>query len=89
MKRYEKLALLTKVVQGNITEHTRQQLRQSVDYGPIIAIIRVSCDGPKPEDEIWIQEENQKISMLYSDLETYAARKENSVIFIFPDNGRG
>lgn len=88
MKRHEKLALLTKVVQGNVTDHVKHQLRQSVDYGPIIAIVRAGHEGPKPDDQVTIQEGTKEITMLYKELDAYAAKKADAVMFVFPHNGR-
>ncbi|WP_041616296.1 hypothetical protein [Spirosoma linguale] len=88
MKRTDKINLLTKVVQGQVNEAVRQRLRESQENEAIIGIFSPDKNNPGPDDEIVIQERDKEIRIPYRQLDQYAWRKGNSVIFLLPDNQR-
>ncbi|MCX6214653.1 hypothetical protein [Spirosoma sp.] len=88
MKRHEKIALLTKLVQGQVNEAVRQRLRESQENEAIIGIFSPDKNPPSPDDEIVIQERDKEIRIPYKELDQYAWRKGISVIFLLPDNQR-
>ena len=88
MKRAEKIALLAKVVQGQITPRTKEQLRQTLTPGGMAIILRPGQTDPGPDDEVSFHHNGRRHTMPYRDVPAFT-RYDPLTVVLLPDNGRG
>ncbi|GAB4038676.1 hypothetical protein [Spirosoma jeollabukense] len=87
MKRTEKIALLTKIIQGKSSEGVKQQLKQSIGPGAVVIIYRHGALRPAPTDEVSFHYKGKPVTMPYKDIQAFT-RYEPLTICMIPDNGR-
>lgn len=87
MKRAEKIALLTKIVNGEVNEGTRRQLSQSNGPGGIVLIYQPGDANPSPDDAVSFEHNGQRVTMPYKDIQAFT-RYDPLTIFFIPDKGR-
>ena len=87
MKRADKIALLTKIIQGQVSHETRQLLRQSNGPGAVVIIYQHEASNPGPTDEVSFYHKGQQVTMPYGDIQAFTRYEPLTVCFI-PDNGR-
>jgi hypothetical protein len=92
MKRADKIALLSKIIQGQISPATRQQIRQSngpgtAVPGAVVIIYKLEAPNPGPTDEVIFYHKGQQVTMPYKDIQAFTRYEPLTVCFI-PDNGR-
>ncbi|WP_461148872.1 hypothetical protein [Spirosoma pulveris] len=87
MKRGEKIALLTKIVEGKASNETVKLLRQSKGPGCVIIIYRHGASEPGPDDLVSFHHKGKRVTMPYKDVEAFT-RYDPLTIIMIPDNGR-
>lgn len=87
MKRADKIALLTKIIQGQVSHETRQRLRQSNGPGAVVITYQIGDSHPGPTDEVSFYHNGQQVTMPYKDIQAFT-RYQPLTICMLPDNGR-
>ncbi len=87
MNRAEKIALLSKIVEGKASDKTLKQLRHSNGLGAVVIIYQVGASNPSPDDVVSFHHKGKRITMPYKDIQALT-RYEPLTICMIPDNGR-
>ena len=87
MKQPDKKALLTKLLQGEITTSAVKRLVES-ELKPLIIVFRHHSRTLQPTDEVIVRQGREDITIPYGELEEYARRVGGIVVVKVPDNER-
>lgn len=87
MKRAEKIALLSKLLAGQVSEVTRQQLHQSNGPGGIVIFYQPGAPRPGPDDTVSFHHKGQQVTMPYRYVKAFTRYDPLTVCFM-PDNHR-
>ena len=89
MKRAEKIALLTKLIEGNSSQTARRQLQQAMSNAPRSLIIIDDLDFEKDQpmtdsDPVRFQDRGVEHRMTLKEAQQYARRYQMHTLFILP-----
>lgn len=87
MKRAEKIALLNRIINGQVDQQTRQQLQRSGGPGQGVIVYQSDTANPGPDDTIRFLYNGQWITMLQKDTDAFFQDHTDVLIWI-PDNYR-
>ncbi|ARK12187.1 hypothetical protein A6C57_18635 [Fibrella sp. ES10-3-2-2] len=87
MKRSEKVALLTKLLKGEVNGSIFKQLYKP-HLKPLIIIFKRHAHPLRPNDEVIVRAGPEDVTVLYKDLDAYARSVGGIVVAMLPDNGR-
>lgn len=87
MKRIEKIALLTKIVQGKASRQDMLQVQRSNGPGGVVIIYEPTAQHPEPDEEVSFNFEGQQVTMLLQDIQAFTRYDPLALCFL-PDNHR-